>query len=135
MAGINPYIEKVDAPPAKCRFKITFKPMETAFEVSPEKIPYDRTGLPGSLLDIAAGAGVDIDHACGGVAACSTCHVIVHKELESCNVATEDEQDMLDEARGVTMESRLACQCVPDGSTEMVVEVPAWSRNMVREAH
>jgi len=61
--------------------------------------------------------------------------VIVHKGLETCNPATEDEQDMLDEARGVTMESRLACQCVPDGSTEMVVEIPAWSRNMVREAH
>jgi 2Fe-2S ferredoxin len=33
------------------------------------------------------------------------------------------------------MESRLACQCVPDGSTDLEVEVPAWSRNLVREAH
>jgi len=61
--------------------------------------------------------------------------VIVHKGLESCSKATDDEQDMLDEARGVTMESRLACQCVPDGSVDLVVEIPAWSRNLVREAH
>lgn len=135
MAGTNPYIEKVDAPPARCRFRVTFKPQDTTFEVDPGKIPYNRTGLPGSLLDIAEGAGVEIDHACGGVAACSTCHVIVHKGLETCSKATDDEQDMLDEARGVTMESRLACQCVPDGSTDLVVEIPAWSRNLVREAH
>lgn len=61
--------------------------------------------------------------------------MIVHKGLESCSKATDDEQDMLDEARGVTMESRLACQCVPDGSVDLVVEIPAWSRNLVREAH
>jgi len=135
MAGTNPYIEKVEAPPANCRFKVTFKPCGTVFEVDPGKIPYNRTGLPGSILDIAEGAGVEIDHACGGVAACSTCHVIVNKGLESCSKATDDEQDMLDEARGVTMESRLACQCVPDGSADLEVEVPAWSRNLVREAH
>lgn len=55
MAGTNPYIEKVDAPPAKCRFKVTFKPCGTVFEVDPARIPYNRTGLPGSILDLAEG--------------------------------------------------------------------------------
>jgi 2Fe-2S ferredoxin len=103
--------------------------------VDPTKIPYNRTGLPGSILDIAYAAGVDIDHACGGVCACSTCHVIVKEGLKSCNESTDDEQDMLDEARGLTIESRLGCQCVPNGTQDLVVEIPAWSRNMVKEGH
>jgi 2Fe-2S ferredoxin len=41
--------------------------------------------------------------------------------------------DQLDNARGVELESRLSCQCVPDGSRDVVVEIPAWNRNLVRE--
>ena len=135
MAGVNPYIQPAITDLPTRRFKVTFQPDNKTLEVDPAKIPYDRTGLPGSLLDIASGAGVAIDHACGGIAACSTCHVIIRKGLESCNPANDDEQDMLDEARGLTMESRLACQCVPNGTTEIEVEIPAWSRNLIREAH
>ncbi|MDP6518420.1 MAG: 2Fe-2S iron-sulfur cluster-binding protein, partial [Planctomycetota bacterium] len=77
----------------------------------------------------------EIDHACGGVTACATCHVIVRAGLESCSPATEDEEDMLDLAPGLTPESRLACQAVPDGSCgELVVEIPEWNRNLVQEA-
>ena len=57
-------------------------------EVDPAEIPYDHNGLPGSILDIASGFQQGLDHACGGVCACSTCHVIVHEGLESCNEAT-----------------------------------------------
>ena len=56
-------------------------------EVDPEKFPYGHDGLPGSILDIATGNHMGLDHACGGVCACSTCHVIVHEGLESCNEA------------------------------------------------
>src|SRR5262249_9685944 len=73
------------------------------------------------------------DHACGGVCACSTCHVIVREGLESCNEATDDELDMVEEARGVTTESRLGCQCVPNGTCEVIVEIPMWNRNLVSE--
>lgn len=135
MAGVNPYIEAASFEPAKNRFKVTFLPDGKTFEVDPEKVPYNRTGLPGSILDIAYAAGVEIDHACGGVCACSTCHVIVKEGLDSCNQPTDDELDMLDEARGTTMESRLGCQCVPNGKKNLVVEIPAWSRNLVKEAH
>ena len=69
--------------------------------------------MPGSLLDILLNHKVPVDHACGGVAACSTCHVIVRKGLSSCNPAEEAEEDMLDTAPGLTPQSRLACQCVP----------------------
>ncbi|MEL6430801.1 MAG: 2Fe-2S iron-sulfur cluster-binding protein [Planctomycetota bacterium] len=94
-----------------------------------------REGKPGSILDIADGNHVDIDHACGGVCACSTCHVIVREGFDSMNEATEDEEDMLDEAPGLELTSRLACQAVPDGSTDVVVEIPGWNRNHAKESH
>ncbi len=80
-------------------------------EVDPAKFPYGHDGLPGSILDIATGNHMGLDHACGGVCACSTCHVIVHKGLESCNEASDAELDQLDEAPGLTAKSRLGCQC------------------------
>lgn len=133
MGGTNPYIEAADYEAATKKFKVTFLPEGKTIEVDPDEVPYGRSGLPGSLLDISFGADVDIDHACGGVCACSTCHVIVREGLETCNEATDDEYDMLDEARGVELNSRLACQCVPNGSVDIVVEVPAWNRNLVKE--
>jgi 2Fe-2S ferredoxin len=135
MAGINPYIEQPEIETPKKKYSLTFLPMNKTIEVDPSQIPYDRTGQPGSILDIALSHGIDIDHSCGGVCACSTCHVIVLKGLESCNEATEDELDMIEDARGTTMESRLGCQCVPNGTCDVVVEIPAWNRNAVKEGH
>jgi 2Fe-2S ferredoxin len=140
MAGVNPYIEKarIELPVRSYRIKFILGETkeERIVDVDPSKIPYDRTGNPGSILEIALGNHIEIDHSCGGVCACSTCHVIVREGLESCNEATDDELDMVDEARGVTTESRLACQCVPNGSIPLVVvEVPSWNRNVVKEHH
>jgi 2Fe-2S ferredoxin len=135
MAGKNPYIQQAAAQPPKTKYRITFLPSGKVFEVDPERVPYGRTGEPGSILDLAFAAGVDLDHACGGVCACSTCHVIVKQGLETCNEPTDDELDMLEEARGVTLESRLGCQCVPNGTCDVVVEIPEWNRNAVKEGH
>ena len=134
MGGKNPYIEEVKYTPATKQFKVTFLREGRTIEVDPEKIPYQDDGLPGSVLDIALGNGLPLDHACGGVCACSTCHVIVHEGMESCNEPTDAELDQLDEAPGLTPKSRLACQCVPDGSRDLVVEIPDWNRNFAREA-
>ena len=49
--------------------------------------------------------------------------------------ASDDEEDQLDNAPGLEPTSRLSCQCVPDGSSDVVVEVPDWNRNLVREEH
>ena len=102
-------------------------------EVDPAKVPYGHNGLPGSILDISEGIKAGLDHACGGVCACSTCHVIVKQGLESCNEATDAELDELDEAPGITPKSRLGCQTVPDGTTDIVVEIPEWNKNHVKE--
>jgi len=133
MGGSNPFIERARTELPKRRYTITFQPMGVRVEVDPAALPYTRDGLPGSLLEIAGGHGVDIDHACGGVCACSTCHVIVREGLSSCSAATDDEEDQLDLAPGLTRQSRLACQCVPNGSSDVVVEIPNWNRNLVRE--
>ena len=137
MGGSNPYIEQVEAKAATKPFTVTFKSPEEnlVVEVDPGKIPYGPTGQPGSILDIAMGAGLDVEHACGGVCACSTCHVIVKEGLDTCNEATDDELDQLDEAPAITLQSRLACQCVPDGSTNLLIEIPEWNKNLVKENH
>ena len=137
MGGSNPYIEQIEAKTATEPFTVTFRmPDETLeVQVDPSKVPYGPTGQPGSVLDIAMGAGLDVEHACGGVCACSTCHVIVKEGLDSCSEATDDELDQLDEAPAITLQSRLACQCVPDGSTNLVVEIPEWNKNLVKEGH
>lgn len=134
MAGTNPYIHPSDVRLPSRPYRVTFLPEGEVVEVDPARVPYGRTGLPGSILDIALEVGIDIEHVCGGVCACSTCHVIVREGLESMNEASEDEEDMLDNAPGLTPTSRLACQAVPDGTCDVVIEIPEWNRNLVREA-
>jgi 2Fe-2S ferredoxin len=107
--------------------------MDVTVEVNPAALGECHDGLPGSILDIARRNGIEIDHACGGVCACSTCHVVIHQGIESLNEATEAEEDMLENAPGLRPTSRLACQAVPDGSRDVVVEVPGWNRNLAKE--
>src|SRR6059036_3447655 len=136
MGGTNPYIEKTEVELPTKPYTITYRlPDKTIrqVQVDPDKIPYGPTGLPGSVLNIALGNGIDLEHACGGVCACSTCHVIVKEGLESCNEGTDAELDELDEAPGITPKSRLGCQTVPDGTTDIVVEIPDWNKNYAKE--
>jgi 2Fe-2S ferredoxin len=137
MGGVNPYIEKPTAVKPTKKFTVTYRFEETGetkvVDVDPARIPYSRTGQEGSLLDIALGNGLEIDHSCGGVCGCATCHVHVKEGLESCSKATEDELDQLDEARDVQLESRLSCQCIPDGTKNLLVVIPFWNINLVKE--
>src|SRR5260370_27489738 len=88
MGGSNPYIEEVKYKPATKKYKVTFLPTGKTIEVDPEKIPYGHNGLPGRILDISEGIKAGLDHACGGLCAFSTFHVIVRESLSSCNQAT-----------------------------------------------
>ncbi len=135
MGGINPYQEQVETPLPKKSYSVTFMPMGKKVSVDPAQLPLSREGRPGSILDIADGSGIDIDHACGGVCACSTCHVIIREGVDSIPEASESEEDMLDEAPGVELSSRLACQAVPNGETDVIVEIPGWNRNHAKESH
>jgi len=138
MGGKNPYVSEGKSPPLpKQKYKIQFKGPRgdtQIVEVDPAKLPLGDTGQPGSILDIALANGIELDHACGGVVACSTCHVWIKKGLESCNEATEEELDQIERAPKNNSQSRLGCQCVPNGSTSLVeIEIPRWNRNLARE--
>ncbi len=88
-----------------------------------------------NILEVALDAGFDLDHACGGVCACSTCHVKILDAGDFFAEAEEDEEDQLDNARDVDLTSRLACQAVllEDKGQVFEVEVPFWNVNLVAE--
>lgn len=79
-----------------------------------------------SLLDIAHANGIDIEGACEGSLACATCHVVVDPAwYDRLARPTEDEDDMLDLAVGLTRTSRLGCQIVmTDRLDGLVVSLP-----------
>lgn len=85
------------------------------------------------LLEVAMENGINIEHACGGVCACSTCHIYVEKGMSSLSEPTEAEEDRVEEAPGLQRNSRLSCQCTVVGDGPIVVRVPAWNRNAVKE--
>jgi ferredoxin, 2Fe-2S len=135
MAGTNPYIKtpQVEKPKQAYQITIIYEGEPHVLTVDPTRIPYERSGQPGSILDICEGHEIPLEHTCGGVVACSTCHVIVREGLDTCNEATDEELDQLEEAPGITMKSRLGCQCVPNGTKNVIVEIPHWNRNAVKE--
>ncbi len=90
-------------------------------------------GRPGQRLSRVLEAGeVPLDSACEHACACATCHVIVREGLATLGPASEREEDTLDKAWGVTAQSRLACQVVL-GDGELLIEIPRYSVNLVRE--
>lgn len=90
-------------------------------------------GLGCSLLELALDSGINIEHACGGVCACSTCHVYIERGMDQVTEATEPEEDRVEEAPGLQRNSRLSCQCVITGTGPITLRVPAWNRNAVKE--
>jgi 2Fe-2S ferredoxin len=87
-----------------------------------------------SVLEIAHKHEVDLEGACEGSLACSTCHVVVDPEwIDLLPDATEDEEDMLDLAFGLTKTSRLGCQIIITEELDgLTVRLPAGTRNMMK---
>jgi ferredoxin len=86
------------------------------------------------LLEVAQAAGMPLEGTCEGQMACSTCHVILGPEwFERLPRASEDEEDMLDLAAGVTRTSRLSCQIVlTDDLDGIAVRIPGEAHDMQR---
>lgn len=84
-----------------------------------------------SVLEIAHRHGIDLEGACEGSLACSTCHVIVEPEwYDALPEASEDEEDMLDLAFGLTKTSRLGCQILMTEELDgLTVRLPPGTRN------
>lgn len=86
-----------------------------------------------NLLDIAQDNDLEMEGACGGSCACSTCHVIVQDEAmySKMDEPDDDENDMLDLAFGLTETSRLGCQVKMSKELDgLVVKLPSMTRNL-----
>lgn len=100
-------------------------------EICPQGATFDSpsgTSIADALLD----HGVDIEHACGKVAACTTCHCIVREGFSSLPPAEDKEEDLLDRAWGLTAVSRLSCQAIVQDA-DLTIEIPKYSINHAKE--
>jgi ferredoxin, 2Fe-2S len=87
-----------------------------------------------TICDAALRNDIEIEHACEKSCACTTCHLYVREGGDSLNENSDDEDDMLDKAWGLDPDSRLSCQTVV-ADTDLVVELPKYTINMVSENH
>jgi len=131
MAAANPYIEEVKYKPATKKYKITFLPSGKSIEVD-RRNSLRPQRLPQHSRHLRRHQGRP-DHACGGVCACSTCHVIVQQGLESCNEATDAELDELDEAPGITRSRASAAKPFPTAPRTSSLN-PEWNKTTPRNS-
>ena len=122
-------------PPADNIVRVIFESEagNQAVEFEFGKLPYDGHGKPMSFLDVAENYGIFLDHACGGVCACTTCHLYVKQGEPNLSEPEDDELDRVDLAAGPQVNSRLGCQAVIEKPGTYVVEIPKWNRNYVQE--
>lgn len=106
-------------------------------------LPHPELCPSGALLQVATGLSIcdallqndiAIEHACEKSCACTTCHVIVRQGFNALTPSDELEDDLLDKAWGLEPNSRLSCQALV-GATDLVVEIPKYTINMVKEGH
>jgi 2Fe-2S ferredoxin len=86
-----------------------------------------------SFLDVAENYDIFLDHACGGVCACTTCHLWVKEGAAGISEAEDKELDRMETAADVQLNSRLGCQAIIEKPGTYVVEIPKWNRNYVQE--
>ena len=97
------------------------------FTFEDEKIPsktIDKAEEGYSILEITEDHDIHLNHNCGGVCACSTCHIYIQKGEEDLEEISDKEEDFIDRAINPTLESRLACQCIilnDDADIEVII--------------
>ena len=77
-----------------------------------------------SVLDVALNNGIQLQHNCGGVCGCSTCHVYVERGGDDLPEISDKEEDFIDRAEDPRISSRLACQCVVHSGLQLTVVIP-----------
>ena len=81
-----------------------------------------------SILEATEDFDVHLNHNCGGVCACSTCHIYIQKGDEFLEEISDKEEDFIDRAANPTLQSRLACQCIIlDNDAVIEVKIPDQS--------
>lgn len=135
MSEISKASETIDLtkPVAEGNVRVTFLPENRTVEFPFSSLPYEGHGLPMSFLDVAENYGIFLDHACGGVCACTTCHLWVKEGESGVSEAEDLELDRMETAADIQLNSRLGCQAVIERPGAYVVEIPKWNRNYVQE--
>lgn len=107
------------------------KTVKIIFLTKGEKKEFD-VPVGTTVLEAAHNNNIDLEGACEGSLACSTCHVVVGKEFyDKLDTPTEDEEDMLDLAFGLTPTSRLGCQIIMTEELDgLTLNVPDETRNV-----
>ena len=88
---------------------MTFQPENKTVEFPFGTLPYDGHGQPMSFLDVAENYGIFLDHACGGVSACTTCHIHLKEGAKGVSEPEDLELDRLELSPGLQLNSRLGC--------------------------
>ena len=82
-----------------------------------------------SILEVTEDHDVHLNHNCGGVCACSTCHVYIERGEEHLEEISDKEEDFIDRAINPRLESRLGCQCIIlDDDATIEVTIPDQSK-------
>jgi 2Fe-2S ferredoxin len=88
-----------------------------------------------SILEASRAAGAQVGSACGGVCACSTCHVYVKQGLDALSAPNDREEDIMDKAFDVRANSRLGCQSKILRDVTVVCEISRESRKAFLDEH
>lgn len=105
-------------------YNITFKFEQTGLET----VIITNAPEGDSILEVALKNNIHLHHNCGGVCACSTCHIYIEQGDGLLEELTDREEDFIDRARNPRLNSRLGCQCVlQDGNGQVEVTVPDQS--------
>jgi 2Fe-2S ferredoxin len=81
-----------------------------------------------SILEVALKNNIQLHHNCGGVCACSTCHIYLEQGENFVEELSDREEDFIDRARNPKLNSRLSCQCVLlQGQGDIIVTIPDQS--------
>jgi 2Fe-2S ferredoxin len=110
--------------------KLTFLP-------NPELCPEGMTvsaNKGDSICKVALQNGIKIEHACEMSCACTTCHIYITKGYDSLEPPTDDEDDYLDKAWGLSPQSRLSCQA-QIADEDLTIEIPKYTINHASENH
>src|SRR6202012_6292402 len=97
---VSPEVD-LSKPPAEGMVRVTFLPEGRTVEFEFDSLPYEGHGRPMSFLDVAENYGIFLDHACGGVCACTTCHLHRKDGAEGISEGTDKELDRLETAAGI----------------------------------
>ncbi len=91
------------------------------FEEDPDKEVVVEVGEGDTILDAALDNDLHLNHNCGAVCACSTCHVYIDKGMNDLPEISDKEEDFIDRAENPKINSRLACQCIVSSNIEVTI--------------